>query len=84
MKETMKRTMVMGTYRHYRKQADGSLMLVGDVTYERPAGTNEPGGLDAPGYGAYLAARNAADCARQDEMCAWFEALADQACTMEA
>jgi len=79
--------MVTGTYTLYKKQADGSLTLIGDVTYERPAdpvGADVPAarmvGTDVPAARwAYLAARDAADRARQAEMCEWFEDLADRA-----
>lgn len=80
MKKTMKVKMVTGTYTLYRKQANGSLKRIGDVAYERPA---EPVGDDPrasrAARWAFLAARDAADCARQAEMCDWFEDLADRA-----
>lgn len=57
--------MVTGTYR------------IGDIAYERPA---DPVGADVPSARwAELKARDAADCARQAEMCEWFEDLADRA-----
>jgi len=74
-------TLKHGTYRHYRRRADGTLLYLGEVAYAYPS--ESPCARTDAERAEELAWRDEAELERRAADAEAFENLADAACEQE-